>query len=244
MKKIFKILFLICMIVGFYGNAFASNILYGEKVDRQKIEYEYEESLAKAEGRVSKYEDVSNGPGSKLKNKIRNYVYEDNTKNNDGSIKNPVDIANKEKENDQYKDSNLSRKIVAPENVRVGVSSGGGGGGWSGSDSDDETNGSKKVSIHVIAGREGFNEKFVYYTDLETLTELMNEKGLTNDSGFIYEICGIEVYEPIVDEDNKWEGWYWELFVNGKHSNVGADDVILKNGTMITWKESYGKVKW
>lgn len=245
MKKIINILFFICMVICTVKSAFASNVLYGEGVDRSKCEYKYEESLAKAEGRISKYDDVSNGPGNKLKDKKKNYVYEDNSKKIESSTKSIIDIVKSEKETDQYKDSKISRKIIAPENMRIGEGSGSGNGNsWHASDTEDKNNGSKKVRIQVVAGRSGFNEKFVYFTDAETLTELMNEKGLTSDAGFIYEICGIEVYEPVVDEDGKWEGWYWELFVNGKHSNVGADDVILKNGTMITWKESYGKVTW
>lgn len=82
-------------------------------------------------------------------------------------------------------------------------------------------------------------------TAADATEALFKESGL--DAGYgmgSYGLCLNTITSPYTGEKLGWDqatGKYWQLFVNGTASDVGASSVFLKTGDVITWAYSaYG----
>ena len=95
-----------------------------------------------------------------------------------------------------------------------------------------------------------YKANYVFHTECATLTELMNEEGITSDSDFIETLDGVFSHDTEEDEQKdggahgRWTGRYWKLYVNGKASDVGSDLVELEDGMRIRWIETHETVTW
>lgn len=82
-------------------------------------------------------------------------------------------------------------------------------------------------------------------TAADATEALFNESGLNADYGMgSYGFYLNTIASPYTGEKLGWDqetGKYWQLFVNGTASDVGASSVMLKTGDVITWAYSaYG----
>lgn len=82
-------------------------------------------------------------------------------------------------------------------------------------------------------------------TAADATEALFNESGLDADYGMgSYGFYLNTIASPYTGEKLGWDqetGKYWQLFVNGTASDVGASSVMLKTGDVITWAYSaYG----
>lgn len=82
-------------------------------------------------------------------------------------------------------------------------------------------------------------------TAADATEALFNESGLNADYGMgSYGFYLNTIASPYTGEKLGWDqetGKYWQLFVNGTASDVGASSVFLKTGDVITWAYSaYG----
>lgn len=82
-------------------------------------------------------------------------------------------------------------------------------------------------------------------TAADATEALFNESGLNADYGMgSYGFYLNTITSPYTGEKLGWDqatGKYWQLFVNGTASDVGASSVFLKTGDVITWAYSaYG----
>ena len=97
---------------------------------------------------------------------------------------------------------------------------------------------------------QAYKANYVFYTECSTLTELMNEEGITSDTEFIETLDGVFSHDTeeneLIDggEHGRWTGRYWKLYVNGKVSDVGSDLVELEDGMRIRWIETRETVTW
>ena len=76
-------------------------------------------------------------------------------------------------------------------------------------------------------------------TAADATEALFNESGLDADYGMgSYGFYLNTIASPYTGEKLGWDqetGKYWQLFVNGTASDVGASSVMLKTGDVITW---------
>ena len=97
---------------------------------------------------------------------------------------------------------------------------------------------------------EAYKKNYTFYTTCDTLTQLLNEKGISGETDLINTIDGITTIgttDQWYSSDYShgyWKGYYWKLYVNGKMSAVGADEIILEDGMRIKWVETYEEMSW
>lgn len=87
--------------------------------------------------------------------------------------------------------------------------------------------GTKSVSIEVLSERDSYKEDFIKETDKETLGEFLEETGMIEYSDSEYGRYIISVQGMSEDKDNQY---WWYVEVNGKGTEVGIDEVPVKDG--------------
>lgn len=127
-------------------------------------------------------------------------------------------------------------------------------------DEDDvKEKGSMKVRIGISVDKnhpnnptygQTYNKMYVYYTDCETLGDVLRENDLTSDSSFLTVLDGIDgsatTYEWYSGDfmHGKWEGYSWMIYKNGKQTNVGMEDLKITDGCSYRLKAEYQKMEW
>lgn len=124
---------------------------------------------------------------------------------------------------------------------------------------DDKEKGSMKVRIGISIDKnhpnnptpgQSYNKMYVYYTDCETLGDVLRENDLTTDSSFLSVLDGIDgsatTYEWYSDDfmHGKWEGYSWMIYKNGKQTNVGMEDLKIIDGCSYRFKAEFQKMEW
>lgn len=119
--------------------------------------------------------------------------------------------------------------------------------------------GSMKVRIGVSVDKshpnnptfgQSYNKMYVFYTDCETLGDVLRENDLTSDSSFLTVLDGIDgsvtTYEWYSDDfmHGKWEGYSWMIYKNGKQTNVGMEDLKIIDGCSYRLKAEFQKMEW
>ena len=92
------------------------------------------------------------------------------------------------------------------------------------------TEGSKEVTIQIVAEKEEIEETFTFKTDHEFLTDLIKEKqeelgAIMESSDFGTMIKGMMDYTA--DESNNE---FFLIQVNGEDAMVGTDDIPIQDG--------------
>ena len=84
------------------------------------------------------------------------------------------------------------------------------------------------------------------YEEGETVWQIMQkalaEKGISLEYEEYDGGLGVLITK-IGNKKNGDEGKYWQYFVNGEYANMGASNYIVKNGDIIEWKFTNGKLK-
>lgn len=93
--------------------------------------------------------------------------------------------------------------------------------------------GEKQITIVVIDNTkdEKYSKTYTFKTDAEFLGELLDEKMNVEwqEFGQGRYIIGVD---DIIADSSKHE--FWEIIVNGKGAQVGADELAIKDGDKIT----------
>ena len=93
----------------------------------------------------------------------------------------------------------------------------------------DVQQGNKTITIEVVSNVDNLNEKIEIKTDEEKLgPALLNEEGYEIVDGMVTTVKGIN----LGDSDSE----YWHISINGEDSQVGANDLIIKDGDAIKFE--------
>lgn len=93
----------------------------------------------------------------------------------------------------------------------------------------DVQQGNKTITIEVVSNVDNLNEKIEIKTDEEKLgPALLNEEGYEIVDGMVTTVKGIN----LGDSDSE----YWHISVNGEDAQVGANDLIIKDGDTIKFE--------
>ena len=93
----------------------------------------------------------------------------------------------------------------------------------------DVQQGNKTITIEVVSNVDNLNEKIEIKTDEEKLgPALLNEEGYEIVDGMVTTVKGIN----LGDSDSE----YWHISINGEDAQVGANDLIIKDGDAIKFE--------
>lgn len=93
----------------------------------------------------------------------------------------------------------------------------------------DVQQGNKTITIEVVSNVDNLNEKIEIKTDEEKLgPALLNEEGYEIVDGMVTTVKGIN----LGDSDSE----YWHISINGEDAQVGANDLIIKDGDTIKFE--------
>ena len=93
----------------------------------------------------------------------------------------------------------------------------------------DVQQGNKTITIEVVSKVDNLNEKIEIKTDEEKLgPALLNEEGYEIVDGMVTTVKGID----LGDSDSE----YWHITVNGEDAQVGANDLVIKDGYTIKFE--------
>ncbi len=93
----------------------------------------------------------------------------------------------------------------------------------------DVQEGSKVITIEVVSEEDNINTKEEINTDEEKLGPvLQNKEGFKIVDGMVMSVNNIDL--------SKSDSEYWHISINGEDAQVGANDLIIKNGDIIKFK--------
>lgn len=93
----------------------------------------------------------------------------------------------------------------------------------------DVQQGNKTITIEVVSNVDNLNEKIDIKTDEEKLgPALLNEEGYEILDGMVTTVKGID----LGGSDSE----YWHITVNGEDAQVGANDLVIKDGDTIKFE--------
>lgn len=93
----------------------------------------------------------------------------------------------------------------------------------------DVQEGSKVITIEVVSEEDNINTKEEINTDEEKLGPVLeNKEGFKIVDGMVMSVNNIDL--------SKSDSEYWHISINGEDAQVGANDLIIKNGDIIKFK--------
>lgn len=249
----------------FFSNIVFSNVIY-DIDDIGMDKYLLDKTIKDLDLNV----DVINGPGvSIIKNelntdddyKILSYVdehFEDSIKATKSNVlytnKNTLKVGYSKNNDANINQIGRNRRIEVLERIKQKVED-------KNNDIEEKENKrvGNRVTIYIMSDAKNttnpehgvpYKKNYTFYTECTTLTDLLNECEITDDTDFITTLDGVTTIGTIDEGYSSdyahgfWKGYYWTLYVDGKKSNVGSDDVILKDGTRVKWIETYEEMSW
>ena len=265
-KKLVRVIVLgIVFLFTFYLNPVFSNVIY-DVDDIGMDNYLLNKTIEDLDLDI----DCINGPGADIiKNelntndnyKILSYVdehFEDSIKETKSNViytnSNTLKVGHSINSNDNINKIARNRKLDVIERIKSKVEE-----KLEAKEDKENKRAGNRVTIYIKSDARNttnpvpgipYKKNYTFYTECATLTELLNEKGITDDTDLINTIDGVTTIGT-VDEGYSsdyahgfWKGYYWTLYVDGKKSNVGADNVILEDGTRVKWVETYEEMSW
>lgn len=102
---------------------------------------------------------------------------------------------------------------------------------------EDPQEGVKHITVDVVHGN-GTTNSFTYDTDEEYLGALLQDKGLIQGEesqyGLFVKTVDGETADYAVNQS------WWQLSCNGESSQLGADQVVITDGSVYTWTYTIG----